>query len=213
MVDPHHITPLAYEAVWDVLKRGEALSAVKDGAHLFTFRLRPAAPSGVTPATVRVLVDSRYFDAGWLRPGARQLESLRKTMRQADPEGFERQLVYRLFDEYLLRGRLSPQFQLIEREIFDVENARAYALAKPDIYRDVYDTNNKGCLQRIRNCGSLSPAQEAVILDRIRRRGPKSQSEQDRARAQHQQEQDIARNERRKWRELNGEDYEDEYNE
>lgn len=230
MVDDHHamndVDALDFDAVWELLKSGVKLSAMKGGAHLFSFWLRPAA--AVTPATVKVLVDSRYLDAGWLRRDATRLEPLpdRTRFKQAPRDGDERRQVYRLFDEFLLQGGVPAAIDIVERELFDVANARAYAAAKPDLYREASSMGNgNDYLKRIRNCASLSPKQEAFLRGRIAKRANKgtpalvngnanpSRAEQDRARAQHQQEQDIARNERRKWRDLNGEDYEDEYNE
>ena len=172
MVDDHHVTiPVAYEAALAHLRASGRLSAVDSaGKHAFSFLLRPAAT--VTPATVRVLIGSRYDDAGWLREGASKLEPLRKFMGQADRESFERQAVYRLFDEFLLPGRSSGEFALIDRGFFDVENVRTFAASvESELYEEA--KKGEGTLQRICNCGALSEAQMSVLRARIAKRKSK----------------------------------------
>jgi hypothetical protein len=173
MVDSHHdMVALDFETVWRLLRADEKLSAVKGDEHLFSFRLRPAAR--VTPATAKVLIDGQYYDAGWLREGARQLEPLPRKLKQAPIEGEERRKVYRLFDEFLLQGALPPGVDLIERTFFERANLRAYQLAKPEIYEEAKGNGDNDYLRRIRNCGSLSPKQEALFLSRIENRAKKA---------------------------------------
>lgn len=173
MVDQHHGTndliALGYDAVWARLKGGDKLSAVMDGAHLFSFRLRPKAFT--TPATVVVLVGSAYLPAGALHPGAKRLEALPVKFKQAPMDAYERRAVYRLFDADLLQGRLPPEFILVARDAIDAANERAYAAAQPAIHRYLTDRKLITYLNPIRNVGRLSNAQEGRLRQWIKKPG------------------------------------------
>lgn len=202
MVDQHHgmddVEPLAYEAVWRRLRDGEKLSAVNDGAHLFTFRLR-------LPITLLALVDCAYLPVGWLKPGARRLEALPRTYKQAPSDAFEREAVYRLFDRDLLQRRMPSAFLLASRDHFDAEHERAYEAAEPDLYRFIIESGFVTHLARIRNCGSLTDGQERVLrgwMTKNARRqssapaGEMSKAERDRAETKRAQEELIERRSR-----------------
>lgn len=214
MVDSHHgmndVTPLAYSAVWTHLRGGEKLSAVKDGAHLFSFQLR-------TNGTVKALIGAAYLAVGCLKPNGQRLEAPPVKWRQAPLDAVERRDVCRLFDNELLQGRLPTAFILVVRDHIDAANERAYAEAEPDLYRFIIDRGFVSFLPSIRNSGSLSGGQEK-ILRKWRAKDarkqihvvppatePMSKAAQDRARAQAQMEADMERNRLKREAEESGE--------
>jgi hypothetical protein len=172
MVDPHHAMidglALAYKAVWELIHDGTKLSAVMGDRHQFSFRVRPAAT--MTPPTVSVLVDCAWRDVAWLKDGARRLERLPKKFKQAPLDGYERVEVHRLFDEYLLRGQLPKDMAIVPREHFDAMNERAFAEAYPDLHSEA----SKSHLDRVRNCGAISEAQERALRVRMAKKARKA---------------------------------------
>jgi hypothetical protein len=166
MVDSDHPTSgLTAEAVLALLDQGDAVSLIENGRDRLSFSLRPAARR--TPATIKVLIDCAYLDAGWLRPRAVRLEPLPRKFKQAPLDCFERLEVYRLFDQFLLKRALLDGIVLWPAKGFEDERERAYAAAHPDLYAQLNADENKTCLNRIRNCGSISEAQEAQVRQRL----------------------------------------------
>ena len=176
MVDDHHVAvPVAYEAALAALRASGRLSAVDSaGKHAFSFLLRPAAT--VTPATVRVLIGSRYDDAGWLREKARASLSRcanswgKLTVRASNAKPFTGCLT-----SFCCHWAEPPgEFARIDRGFFDVverANLRSVQLS-PDLYEEA--KKGEGTLQRICNCGALSEAQMSVLRARVAKRKSKS---------------------------------------
>jgi hypothetical protein len=160
MVDSHHgmndLIPLAYNAVWERLRAGGKLSAVKDGAHAFSFQLRPNG-------TVKAVGESADLAVGCLKDGVQRLNPPSLKWRQAPLDAPERRHVCRLFDGDLLQGRAPTAFILVSRDPFDIANERAYAAMQPDLYRYIIDRGFVSYLPSIRNVGRLSDAQETNL--------------------------------------------------
>ena len=165
MVTQHHamndFVALDYATVWERVRAGDKLSAVKDGVHLFSFRLRPSSSS--TPPSLTVLIGSAYLVAAQWKPEHQRLVPPPAKFKQAPLEAIERRMVMRLFDDHLLRGRVPPEYALVSRDPFDAENERAYEAAQPDLYRYVIDKGYVSYLYPIRNVGRPSPAQETIL--------------------------------------------------
>lgn len=168
MVDDHYAT---IQAAWAQIHANGAVACVSNGRHLFSFKLRASAM--ITPPTLGVLMDSRYVDAAWLKHDADRLEELPGRFRQAPSDSLERLELFRLFDDFLLKGSLPSDFLLAPRAIFDGANERAYKAAHPDLYDHMVATKNVTCLGRIRNCGSLSPAQEKAVRTHMSKKAEK----------------------------------------
>ena len=171
MVDDHHATPervpLALEAVWERLRAGEKLSAVRGETLLFSFRLRPRART--TPATVLVLTGSRWLGVGQLPDDANRLTPMPTKFMQAPIDAIERRAVCRLFDNDLLQKRLPSAYILVSRDSFDEANEHAYQVKQPDLYGYVIERKLITFLNPIRSVGTLSEAQEATLRKWIAR--------------------------------------------
>lgn len=161
MVDDHHRTndvpALGPEAIWERLRAGTRLSAMKDGVHLFSFELRPNG-------AVKALVGGAYLAVGRVLGDAKRLAPPpAKWDHQAPMDAPERRDVCRLFDNDLFQGRAPTAFILVTRDRIDAANERSYEAAQPDIYRYVIDQKLVSYLYSIRNLGCLSPGQERVL--------------------------------------------------
>lgn len=160
---------LSCEEAWALLRNGEALSAARNAAHLFSFRIRPG-PTRI----VLVLLGPAYEEAGWLEPGAEWLvmdDALAgPTVGRAGRYHPDVMKTHRLFNGYLLKGLIPEDIDLVRAKVFERERCLAFQAAEPDVYRFLIGKPSKwnaDLINRIRNCATISEGQRRALPARM----------------------------------------------
>jgi hypothetical protein len=141
------------------------VSAARDEAHLFSFRLRVAA--GSLPTLVKVLIGPRYEVAGWLEPGAVKVGLLEE---QAHPSFPDVRKVHKLFNQFLLAGLMPSDIDLVPAVEFERQRFFTFQANEPELYAHLRDSGSKlatDCLNRIRNYAEITEGQRRLALQEM----------------------------------------------
>lgn len=156
---------LDFDGAWRLLNNGAAVSAARDGGHRFSFRLRLAA--GSLPTLVKVLIGPRYEVAGSLTPGAQRLGLL---VDNVDPSHEDVRKVHKLFNHFLLLGKLPDEIDLVPAVEFERQRFIAFRASEPELYEHLAQSESKlavDCLNRIRNYADITEGQRRLVLQEI----------------------------------------------
>ena len=160
--------PLDHDGVMRLLHNGGAVSAVRNGVHRFSFRMRPG--TGSLPTLIKLLIGPRYEIAGQLNPGASKL-TLSTLAEQADPSAPDVIKVHKLFNQFLLRETTPPEIDLVPAAVFERQRCFDFQAREPELYRHLANSDSKlaaDCLARIRNYADITEAQRRFVATEMK---------------------------------------------